>query len=60
MSLVFGHLGGALGVHIFVGMVEAPLLVRPSMSRGELFALMSCGMAGIAGTVMVIHATILG
>jgi CNT family concentrative nucleoside transporter len=60
-------IGGALGlgaaVHIFVGMVEAPLLVRPylaRMSRGELFALMSCGMAGIAGTMMVIYATILG
>jgi CNT family concentrative nucleoside transporter len=60
-------IGGALGlgaaVHIFVGMVEAPLLVRPyllKMSRGELFALMSCGMAGIAGTVMVIYAALLG
>jgi concentrative nucleoside transporter, CNT family len=44
-------------------MIEAPLLVRPylaKMSRGELFALMTCGMAGIAGTVMVIYATILG
>jgi CNT family concentrative nucleoside transporter len=54
-------LGGA--VHIFVGMVEAPLLVRAylnRMSRGELFALMSCGMAGIAGTMMVIYAAILG
>ncbi len=54
-------LGGA--VHIFVGMVEAPLLVRPylkTMSRGELFALMSCGMAGIAGTMMVIYAGLLG
>ncbi|MGO9546533.1 MAG: NupC/NupG family nucleoside CNT transporter [Rhodomicrobium sp.] len=59
--------GGALGlgaaVHIFVGMVEAPLLIRPyllKMPRGELFALMSCGMAGIAGTVMVIYASLLG
>ncbi len=59
--------GGALAlgaaVHIFVGMIEAPLLVRPwlsRMQRGELFALMSCGMAGIAGTVMVIYAAILG
>ncbi|MEJ0092898.1 MAG: nucleoside transporter C-terminal domain-containing protein [Methylocella sp.] len=58
--------GGALGlgaaVHIFVGMIEAPLLVRPylkTMSRGELFALMACGMAGIAGTVMVIYAALL-
>jgi CNT family concentrative nucleoside transporter len=60
-------IGGALGlgaaVHIFVGMVEAPLLIRPyllNMPRGELFALMSCGMAGIAGTVMVIYASLLG
>jgi len=59
--------GGALGlgaaVHVFVGMIEAPLLVRPylaKMSRGELFALMSCGMAGIAGTMMVLYASILG
>jgi len=59
--------GGALAlgaaVHVFVGMIEAPLLVRPwlaRMQRGELFALMSCGMAGIAGTVMVIYAAILG
>jgi CNT family concentrative nucleoside transporter len=50
-------------VHVFVGMIEAPLLVRPwlaRMQRGELFALMTCGMAGIAGTVMVIYAAILG
>ena len=59
--------GGALGlgaaVHIFVGMIEAPLLVRPylaRMERGELFALMTCGMAGIAGTMMVLYASILG
>jgi CNT family concentrative nucleoside transporter len=44
-------------------MIEAPLLIRPylaTMSRGELFALMSCGMAGVAGTVMAIYASILG
>jgi len=29
------------------------------MSRGEVFAMMSCGMAGVAGTVMVIYATVL-
>jgi len=59
--------GGALGlgaaVHIFVGHIEAPLLIRPyllRMQRGELFALMSCGMAGIAGTVMVLYASLLG
>ena len=43
-------------------MVEAPLLVRPYLkesTRGELFILMSCGMATIAGTVMVLYASIL-
>jgi CNT family concentrative nucleoside transporter len=59
-------IGGALAlgaaVHIFLGMVEAPLLIRPYLARlqrGELFALMSCGMAGVAGTMMVIYATVL-
>jgi CNT family concentrative nucleoside transporter len=59
--------GGALGlgaaVHIFVGHIEAPLLIRPylmRLERGELFALMSCGMAGIAGTVMVLYASLVG
>lgn len=60
------HLGGAVGFgsasSIFVGMVEAPLLVRPylrTMSEGEMFVLMSCGMATVAGTVMGLYATIL-
>jgi CNT family concentrative nucleoside transporter len=59
--------GGAVGLstaaNIFVGMVEAPLFVRPylkEMSRGELFIVMSAGMAGIAGTVMALYAAILG
>ena len=58
--------GGALGVsaaaNVFVGMVEAPLLIRPylqRMSRGELFAVMTCGMSTIAGTVLVLYASIL-
>ena len=59
--------GGAVGLstaaNIFVGMVEAPLFIRPylaQLSRGELFIVMTCGMAGIAGSVMVIYASILG
>jgi CNT family concentrative nucleoside transporter len=59
-------IGGALGVgaasNIFVGMVEAPLVVRPylaRMTRSELFALMTCGMATIAGTMLVLYASIL-
>jgi CNT family concentrative nucleoside transporter len=54
-----GPLALGAAVHVFVGMIEAPLLIRPylaHMQRGELFALMSCGMAGVAGTVMVIYA----
>ena len=58
--------GGAIGlssaVNVFVGMVEAPLVVKPyirDMSRSELFILMSCGMATVAGTVMALYASIL-
>jgi CNT family concentrative nucleoside transporter len=57
-----GPLAFGAAVHVFVGMVEAPLLVRPylaRMQRGELFALMTCGMAGVAGTVMIIYASFL-
>ena len=60
---VGGPLGLGAAVHIFVGHIEGPLLIRPyllRMARGELFALMSCGMAGIAGTVMVLYASLLG
>lgn len=59
-------LGGALGVgaavNIFVGMVEAPLFVRPylkDMSRSEIFALMTTGMATVAGTMLVLYAGVL-
>lgn len=60
-------IGGAEGVglsaNIFVGMVESPLLIRPylkEMTRSEIFSIMSCGMATIAGTVMVLYASIVG
>jgi CNT family concentrative nucleoside transporter len=59
---ISGPLALGAAVHVFVGMIEAPLLVRPylaRMQRGELFALMTCGMAGVAGTVMVIYASFL-
>jgi CNT family concentrative nucleoside transporter len=58
--------GGAVGLstaaNIFVGMVEAPLFIRPyldRLSRSELFIVMTGGMAGIAGTVFVLYATLL-
>ncbi len=59
---VGGAEGLAVSANIFVGMVEAPLLVRPylrDMTRSELFSLMTCGMATIAGTVMVLYANLL-
>lgn len=52
-----------VSANIFLGMTEAPLLIRPYVQRlteSELFCLMVGGMATIAGTVMVIYATILG
>ncbi|WOH79207.1 nucleoside transporter C-terminal domain-containing protein [Bradyrhizobium sp. BEA-2-5] len=58
--------GGAVGLstaaNVFLGMVEAPLFVRPylaQMTRSELFLVMTGGMAGIAGTVLVLYATLL-
>lgn len=58
--------GGAVGLgtaaNIFVGMVEAPLFIRPyvrHLSRSELFMVMCAGMATIAGTVLILYATIL-
>ena len=58
-----GTEGLAVAANVFVGMVEAPLFVRPylqKMTRSELFALMTAGMATIAGTVMVLYGAILG
>ena len=59
--------GGAAGLSTaastFVGNVEAPLFIRPylaSLSRSEMFIVMTGGMARIAGTVFVLYATILG
>ena len=60
---VSGPVGMSAAANIFVGMVEAPLLVRPylaDMSRAGLFATMTVGMAGIAGTVLAIYASLIG
>ncbi len=61
------RVGGAVGLstaaNVFVGMVEAPLFIRPylaRLSRSELFLVMTGGMASIAGSVLVLYATILG
>lgn len=59
---VGGVVGLSTAANVFVGMVEAPLFVRPYLgrvSRGELFAIMVGGMASIAGTVLFLYASIL-
>ena len=60
------NIGGAAGLGsaatIFLGMVEAPLLIRPYLSRltrSELFMLMTVGLASVAGTVFFLYASIL-
>ena len=48
----------ASAANVFVGMVEAPLTVRPyvaGLTRSELFTVMTAGMATVAGSVMVIY-----
>ena len=60
---VGGAVGLATAANIFLGQVESPLFIRPylaRLTRSELFLVMTGGMAGIAGTVLVIYATILG
>jgi CNT family concentrative nucleoside transporter len=59
-------IGGAVGLGsastIFLGMIEAPLLIRPylaKLSRAELFMLFSVGLSTVAGTVMVLYASVL-
>jgi len=61
------NIGGAVGLGsaatVFLGMVEAPLLIRPyleRLTRAELFILMTVGLASVAGTVFFLYATILG
>mgnify|MGYP001966493022 CR=1 FL=1 len=57
-----GAAGVASAANVFVGMVEAPVLIRPYLRRmaaADLFLVMTVGMATIAGTVLVLYATIL-
>ncbi|MEJ8566303.1 NupC/NupG family nucleoside CNT transporter [Elongatibacter sediminis] len=60
------RIGGAPGFAIvanaFLGMVEAPLLIRPYLARlssSELFSVMVAGMATIAGSMMAIEAAVI-
>jgi CNT family concentrative nucleoside transporter len=59
-------IGGAVGLGsastVFLGMIEAPLLIRPylgKLTRAELFILFTVGLSTVAGTVMVLYASVL-
>ncbi len=47
--------------NIFVGMSESPLVVRPYLERlapSQMFCLMTVGLAGVAGTILALYASI--
>ncbi|WP_270936311.1 NupC/NupG family nucleoside CNT transporter [Falsiroseomonas oryzae] len=65
LARAFG-IGGATGfsvaANVFVGMVEAPLLIRPwlaQLTRSELFVVMTAGLATISGNTLVVYALFL-
>ena len=63
VAAISGAAGMAAASSVFLGMVEAPLVVRAylqQMSRSELFVIMTCGMATVAGSIMVLYASVLG
>ncbi|MBI2297633.1 MAG: NupC/NupG family nucleoside CNT transporter [Armatimonadetes bacterium] len=44
--------------NVFLGMVEAPLMIRPyleKLTRSELFCVMVCGLSNVAGTVLAVY-----
>lgn len=52
----------AVSANIFMGMTEAPVLVKPylkGMTRSEIFVLMVSGFATIAGSVLIIYVNFL-
>jgi CNT family concentrative nucleoside transporter len=65
LTRAFG-LGGAAGfataANVFVGMVEAPLLIRPWLARlsgSELFVVMTAGLATVSGNTLVLYAVVI-
>lgn len=59
---IAGAVGLASAANAFVGMVEAPLLIRPyleRLSRAEFFMTMTVGLATVSGTVLVLYASII-
>ena len=49
--------------NVFLGMTEAPLMIRPyiaSLTRSELFCVMTAGLATVAGSILVAYMGLLG
>lgn len=65
LTRIFG-IGGATGfsvaANVFVGMVEAPLMIRAwlaRLTRSEMFVVMTAGLATISGNTLVVYALII-
>jgi len=57
-----GASGFGVGANVFVGMIEAQLMIRPwlaRMNRTELFVVMTAGMATISGNMLVVYALVI-
>ncbi|MEL7482304.1 MAG: nucleoside transporter C-terminal domain-containing protein [Pseudomonadota bacterium] len=53
----------AVSANVFMGMTEAPVLIKPyikGMTRSELFILMTAGFSTVAGSVLVLYSVFLG
>ncbi|SDD17981.1 NupC/NupG family nucleoside CNT transporter [Belnapia rosea] len=65
LGWLFGLSGAcnlSVAANVFVGMVEAPLLIRPwlaRLTRAELFTCMVAGLATISGNMLVVYATMI-
>ncbi len=60
---VSGAVGLACGSSLFLGTLEAPLMIRTYLGRlstGELFTVMTTVLSTVAGTVLVLYVSILG
>lgn len=60
---ISGAVGLSSAANAFVGMVEAPLLVKPylaRLTRSEMFMMMTVGLSTVSGTVLVLYASVLG
>lgn len=66
LTRTFGLSGAeciAAAANVFLSQTTAPLLIKPylpTMSRAEIFSVMTSGMATISGTVMIAFISILG